>query len=489
MSEPNRLSTQVNRGVAWAGASQAIIAVADLISHAVVIALWVSAGDYGLAMIALPLYTMLDTAADLGVTSALIQRDDHTPERVSTVFWVNMIASSILFVALLGLGPLYGWFQGEPVVGWLLIAYGAKLLFQNVYAIPFALLKKELRFGEIAMMRAAAHVAESIARIGFAWAGYTVWCFTLAPLTRTLVFGVLMQWRNPFIPKLVFRWHEVRDYIRFGVRAAASQVLYQLYVNLDYAVVSYYFGKTANGIYALAYQIVLEPVRTITNVVNDVAFPAFARIRFDRDKLIDQFISFTRLNLLGVLPFLVVIALVVPELLAVAFDKEWTDAQLEVTADCTRVLCWVGILRALGFLGPPLLDALGRPHLTLRYMVVAAILVPGSFVLFAVLFPDLGPLSVALAWAIAYPLAFLLLAYLVKVSLKLPLGRYARATWGIVACVAIGFVVGVAAHQLTDHMGPGVRLAVTSGSSLGTMALLLAYWQDIHPRSMMRALK
>ena len=64
-------------------------------------------------------------------------------------------------MVLLVLGPLYGWLQDKPVVGWLLIAYGGKLLFQNVYAIPFALLRKELRFAEIAKARVVAHVAES----------------------------------------------------------------------------------------------------------------------------------------------------------------------------------------------------------------------------------------------------------------------------------------------------------------------------------------
>jgi len=36
-----RLSTKINRGVAWAGAAQAIIAIADLVSQVVVVALWV----------------------------------------------------------------------------------------------------------------------------------------------------------------------------------------------------------------------------------------------------------------------------------------------------------------------------------------------------------------------------------------------------------------------------------------------------------------
>src|SRR5262249_419428 len=107
--------------------AQAIIAVADLVSQVIVVALFVSSHDFGLAAGATGLYTLLDTAADFGVTSALIQRDDHTPDGVSTVFWFNLLVSSGLVVVLLGVGPLYGHIVDKPMVGWLLIAYGGKL--------------------------------------------------------------------------------------------------------------------------------------------------------------------------------------------------------------------------------------------------------------------------------------------------------------------------------------------------------------------------
>ncbi|HET9993158.1 MAG TPA: oligosaccharide flippase family protein, partial [Kofleriaceae bacterium] len=119
------LATKVSRGVAWAGAAQAIIAVADIISVFLVTAYWVPTSYLGIVGSVLPFYTALDYIADLGVSSALIQHDDHTPDRVSTVFWLNLLISAGLFVLLLGLGPLYAWFQHTRVVAWLLIAYGA----------------------------------------------------------------------------------------------------------------------------------------------------------------------------------------------------------------------------------------------------------------------------------------------------------------------------------------------------------------------------
>lgn len=491
VADSPRLSTRINRGVAWAAVAQAVIAIADLVSQVAVVALFVSSDDLGLAAGAMAFYTLLDTAADFGVTSALIQRDDHTPEAVSTVFWFNLLVASGLFALLLVLGPLYGRFQGKPIVGWLLIGYGGKLVFQNVYAIPFAMLRRELRYAEIAKARIAAHLCESVARIVFAALGYTVWCWTFAALTRGAVFGVIMQWRHRFVPRLVFQPREVIPYVRFGLRTAASQILYQLYTNLDYAVVLHVFGERANGIYTLAYFVVLEPVKTIANVVIDVAFPAFARLRSDREGLVKQLLQLTRLNLIVVLPFVVLILLVIPEFLRIFYSGgKWTADELALCGEAARILCIVGALRGLGFLGPPLLDGIGRPELTLRYMVSATVLVPAMFVIGALVLGDwLGFLSVAVAWAAGYPVAFAVLVYVVVRSIDLPVGPYLRASGGIFGCCAGGALAGLLMSLALAEMSDGVRMVAVGVTSLAITVALLAVWQGITPRSIAAALR
>ena len=491
VADEPRLNTRINRGVAWAAAAQSIIAIADLVSQVIVVALFVSTDELGVAGGAIAFYTLLDTAADFGVTSALIQRDDHSPETISTVFWFNVLVSTGLFLLLLVLGPLYGRFQSNPIVGSLLIAYGGKLLFQNVYAIPFAMLRRELRYAEIARARTAAHLCESVGRIVFAWLGYTVWCWTLAALIRGLVFGVVMQLRHRFVPMWVFRPREILPYVRFGLRTAASQMLYQLYTNLDYAVVLRVFGERANGIYTLAYFIVLEPVKTIANVVIDVAFPAFARLRSDPPALVRQFIQLTRLNLVAVLPFVVLILLVIPEFLRLFYSGgEWTRGELALCGDAARILCGVGMLRALGFLGPPLLDGIGHPERTLRYMISATIVVPGMFVVGALVLGDrLGFLSVAVAWAVSYPIAFLVLTYLVVHSIALPVGAYLRAAGGVVACCAGGGLAGLVMSWGLGHASDAVRMVAIGTTALAVTIALLATWQGMTPRSVKAALR
>ena len=490
MSESKRLDTHINRGVAWTAASQTIVAVADLISVLICMR-WMGEVKYGIVMMAVPLYSILDAISDLGGTSALIAHDDHTPERLSTLYWFNVLLSTGLFLLLLVAGPLYGWFQGQAVVGSLLIAYGGKLVVQNTYAVPLALLRKNLQFEEIAKIRTVAYLAESVTRVILAATGVEIWAYTLAALAKHLVFALLFLWRHPWFPKLVFRWSEIAHYIRYGLRSGASQVLYYTYTNLDYVVVGHYFGEAANGIYALAYWIVLEAVKTIANVVIDVALPTFARVRDDRERLIAQFIRLTRLNLIAVLPFVVLILLVVPEFLTLVYGGTKAPADLAVCAQAARILCLVGLLRALGFIGPPLLDGTGRPELTLRYMILATIAVPGCFILGANVLGDrLGLLSVAIAWAVGYPIAFAGLLWLIATTIDLPISRYGRATAGVFGCAAAGLALGLAADYLiVPHAHAGIRLAVIGAAALTGTFGALALFEHVTPRSIIASLR
>ena len=151
------------------------------------------------------------------------------------------------------------------------------------------------------------------------------------------------------------RLREAAAHVRFGLKTSASGILFHFYTNVDYQIVGYCFGAQANGFYRAAYELVLEPVRIISNVVAEVAFPVFSRLRANRGALIQQFEAFTRQNLVIVLPFLVMVFLC-PEAMIRIFlgGDRWVAA-----APAARILCAVGILRAMSFVVPPLLDGMG----------------------------------------------------------------------------------------------------------------------------------
>jgi O-antigen/teichoic acid export membrane protein len=191
------------------------------------------------------------------------------------------------------------------------------------------------------------------------------------------------------------------------------------------------------------------------------------------------------MNLVTVLPFVALVFLSAEDMIPVILGERWAAAALPA-----RILCLVGVLRALSFLGPPLLDGMGKPHLTLRYMTIAAITLTGLFVGCAqFLGPRLDYLSVAWAWALGYPVAFAALAYMTVAELDVPVRDFWRRIRGIPACVAIGTAAAYAASYTTRSLGHGLHLVVVAGTLIAVTFLLLGYTQGINPRAIKAALK
>lgn len=479
------LRGRIARGLAWVGSASAIVGVLDFIALILMLRYWISPSEYGIATLAVTLFPILDLATDMGLMSAVIHRDDHDRDTISTVFWLNLAMALGLLAVLAVVAPALGRLHGHPVVGAMLLVYGGKLVFQNVYAIPMALLRRELRFKELSVIRVVANVAEFGGKVGFAAAGFSVWAFVLGPLCRVVVTAVGVQLRHPWRPAFALHLRKAKEYVRYGWQTSASDVLFHFYTNVDYQIVGYFFGTAANGLYRAAHQLVLEPVRFLSNVVVEIAFPVFSRLREQRAQLIEQFLGFARLNLLVILPFTAIILLTPAEALRVFIGAEWSSA-----AAAAQILCFVAILRVLGFPMPPLLNGMGFPSLTLTYMIVAAVTLPAAYVGFATLLGgDLGYLSVALAWALGYPIAFLVLARLALGKLGLPVGDYLRAISKVAACAVLAAGTGAGVRWALEAASPTARFLAVAVTVFAVMWLALPRLAGIGPRTALQALR
>ncbi|HEY4242390.1 MAG TPA: lipopolysaccharide biosynthesis protein [Kofleriaceae bacterium] len=480
MSEQKR----INRGLAWIGVASSLVGLLDFLAILIILNTWITKTEYGIATECIWIFPILDQATDLGLSAAVIQRDDHDDTKISTVFWINFGIALAMFGAMCLVGPLVGKIYGYPIIGSMLIVYGTKLIWQNLYFIPQAMMKRELRFGELSVIRIIANLAEFAGKVGFAAAGFGIWCFVLGPMCRVFVTGIGSQICHPWRPKLRFAWAGARDYVTFGAKTSGSQILFYFYTNIDYAIVGYYFGATALGIYRMAYEIVLEPVRMISNVVVDVAFPAFAKLRHMRDKVIEQFVSFVRLNLVTVMTYSAIVFVSAADVVTVIFPK------YQGAAPAVRILCAVAVLRAVSFVIPPLLDGLGKPNRTFIYTLVAAVTLPLCYNLFAIFLGDrLDFLSVAVAWAVGYPVAFAVLILLAIYTLEWSPTAFLRAVLGIPLCTIAAAAAGFGVRELLPHATPALRLGLVTATILAVVLLLLAYTQGLSIAGALRAMK
>jgi hypothetical protein len=236
--------------------------------------------------------------------------------------------------------------------------------------------------------------------------------------------------------------------------------------------------------YRVAYEMVLYPINFVSNVVTQVAFPALARLRHSSSDLAAQFIKFSRQNLAVALPLLVLLVVAADELLATLFP------QVTGAAFAVRVLCVVGLLRAIDCLYLPLLDALGFAGRNFQLAGLAAVVLTSFDFLFVALLGDrLGFTAVAVGRTLGYPIVIAVHARLALGQLKMSGWSYVGHLLSLVLCGAAAVAPGMIVIALMPHAAPGIRLLAGGGLSLVTLAILLARIHGFGVRAIVRDLR
>jgi len=478
------IKRNIDRGVAWVGVATSLVALCDVVALALILRYWVDTESFGVVSAVVTVFPALTLAAELGLPAAVIQGKEPDDARLSTVYWLGFASGAAFYAAIYLTAPLIARAQGHAEITDLFRVSGLVLLIRPGYTTHRAIFRRQLRFKELSVIRMVANIVEFSVKIGAAAAGYGIWCFALAPLGRELTYTVAIPIWTKWRPRLICRPRSAGSDIRFGLRTSASEIFYQAYSNLDYQVVSAFFGSAALGLYRAAYELVIEPVRFVSEVVTVVAFPTFARLRHDGAAVIEQFIQFTRQNLIVVLTMVALIVVAAGDLLTVLIGPQYAAA-----ATAARILAVVGAFRALSHLGPPLLDGLGRPDLTLRYQITATIVLSTFYVVFATVLGKLGFLSVAIAWAAGYPIAFAVLLAMVFAQMRLPAGMLWRRIRRLVLLIATAAAAGGAAHVALLGHGAGLRLGVSTAVVIGGGLALLIAFGELSPRAIIRTLR
>lgn len=426
-------SVTIRRGLKWVGIASGAVGALDAITNVIVLWLWVSPAELGIATMASALFPILDRLGTLGLGQAAVRAPDDR-RTMSSIAWLGMLAALATSGVLIAVAAPIGSAFDHPVVGALLAAYGAKLVMASLQLVPEALLKRELRFRPLSVVRMVAQIVESCAKIGAAAIGLHVWCFAVAPLANALVTLIGVQIIHPWRPAWTFDARAAFKAARFGLQVSIGEMLYFAYTSLDYVVIGRVFGDAAVGAYRLAYELVLDIVRMISMVTGEVAFAAFARL--PREQAGALLVRMTRQNLLVIAPLLVGIGVGAGDWLSLLYPPLGPGA-----ATAAQILCAVGALRAASFVLPPMLAGLGHPRDGLIYNAFAAITMPAAFVVGSQVADTY--LGVAWAWAIAYPFAFALVLWFALRRTSLSLVTYAKGITRVVGCALASLAVAL----------------------------------------------
>lgn len=437
---PAELKRKSVRGGAVTLVAQAAGVLIHLTST-VVLARLLGPEEYGVMAMVLAVTAFAGLFRDLGLSSATIQRDKLSHDQLSTLFWINVAAGTVLTLLVAAAAPLVAWFYQRPELSAVTLVLSLKFLIGSFSTQQSALLTRQMRFGRKAAATLSGSGVTLVLAVLLALNGFSYWSLVWGGLAGAVVTTLLLNGLSGWRPGWPVRGAGVRSMLKYGANLTGFELVNYFHRNLDNILIGRFWGADALGLYSRAYQLLMFPIQNLRGPLNAVAFPAMSRLQKQPELFRAYYRRVTALLAFATMPLTTFLLVTSATLIELALGPRWLGV-----VPLFAVLAITGFIQPVASLRGLVLLSTGQGRRYRNWGILNAICVSLGFGVGIAW----GPMGVAVAYA------------LVSYAILYPSLRYAFHGTPL---------------QTRDFFGPVARPALASlVAGLGTFFLKQGFW-------------
>lgn len=424
--------------------------------------------DFGLLGMITPFIIFAEAFTDLGISQAIIQKQDTTKDQLSSLYWLNIIAGTIIFFLMQAIVPLVVTLYQEPRLAPLLMLVSLSLLISPAGQQFRMLLQKNLKFQTLATIDvfsafSAFAIGVLSALQGLGALALAIGVITNSLVKATLLFGV--GWSNErWRPRLHFRFSDIRSYLRFGLYLMGERIVNYFSVNIDNLVIGYFLGPVALGYYTFSYQFIIMPYTKLNPIITNVAFPIFAQHQDDNALLSKSYLQGIKLIALINFPIAVGILITAPLFVPILFGSEWLPAIIFM-----QIMAPLGIIEAISNPSGIIYLTKGRTDIPF-FLNIGLLLTRSCIFLYTVSF---GAVAVSISYLLFSFIMIFPLQFFIKKLIQLEVTLFfIKLVIPLLYAVIMG-VLGNLIIIITSSYGSALQLFIVVFSSLFIYIILL----------------
>jgi O-antigen/teichoic acid export membrane protein len=351
---------RLRAGSAWALASVAVTLAAAFV-RTIVTARFLGPAEIGLIGIAMLALGVIEAIASSGIDTALVAERGDVQPYLDPAFTIQAIRGVAVCALLWLAAPVLAWAFHNARAAAVIRCIGTIAILRGLANPAVVEVTRRLDFQRVFWWTLPEVLASLFLTIVLLNARRDVWAVVMATILGQAIGTAASYGLAPRVTRLVFDRQRMAALLRFGRFVSGSRALMYFSVTMDATVVGMTMGTEVLGLYQLAMRVAELPVVTFTRALGQIALPAFSGLQRDAAALTSAWRNLL-LWLVGVNGTLAVGIVAFAEVAApTLLGDRWLAA-----VPLIRILAVAMIFRAVIVLVGQLLDAVGRPALTLR---------------------------------------------------------------------------------------------------------------------------
>lgn len=386
------LKAQALRGGMVNVVSQCLGTLVQVLGSAILARLILPA-DYGLLAMAGSAIALAAMLNNLGLTTPTVQRASITPEQVSTLFFLNVLGGTILYLIACLAAPLFAnLFEDNRIIP-VMALLGLSIPISAATAQFNAVLMRNMRWLTIQTINLSAQALGVLAAVMLAWlAGWGVYALVAQGLVVASVVLILSCFLSPWKPSIDFNLRSVRSEIAMGIDVFLFNILNYAHRQADNIIIGNKWGAIELGLYSRGYNLMSQISGITGGPLTNALIPALSRVADDSYRWRIAFLNSASIVSVCAGGLFVMLWAARSPLISILYGPSW-----EGVTEIFGFLALAGLSTAVCSPFSWAFVTLGRTRVQLYWIVIASPILVMSFWLGS----STGGLGVARAYATA----------------------------------------------------------------------------------------
>lgn len=404
------------------------------------------------------------TISQSGAAQGIIAIPKLDKEHVAAAQFLSTLISLTIAAVIIVSAPAIQAFYHYPNLKMAFIIAGLFVPLMSLPAVDIAMAQKELQFSRLAFVQTGGVVLAASTSLALAHFGQgLIALFALQGLVGPYNFLLFRFYRrSPGFGKTT--WQHIADVWRIGMHLSLGSLTSVIWLNVPQLIMGKLVTVEEMGLYVYSYRIVQLVYTQLSNMVNTVVYPSFARYRSDPIAIGRSFLQTVRFTYFCLMLPLIALAAAPTSFMRVYGGGKWAAAD-----GILFYLIVAQMVIALAANVFPTFMAMGRPQVAWQWNLFITVVQTAAIVLTA----HWGILAVIKGLAVsscAMPLA----VYWLSRATKFPFIDYWRNMAFLIGFIPPSMALGAGLQYLLGHAPVTVRFGVSAASATLLYVILVA---------------
>lgn len=320
----------------------------------VVLARLLSPSDYGVIGIVRVYISISMLLITGGFSTALIQKKEIDEDHLSSIFYIYMAITIILYVALFFAAPFIATFYGNEIYRPVLRVLGIAMFPGVVNSIQNAVVDRQLEFKMYFKRTLITLVLGGITGLVMAYYGYGVWALVGMQLVNRFSTTIILWFYVRWHPKFVFSFSKSKELFVYGYKLLISNVITTIYNNMYTLVIGKVYDANTLGLYSKGNHYPSFIMNAVDGSIASVMLPTLSARQDDKKALKNAMRRAISSSSFLLIPMLIGLAIVAKPMIEILLGEKWLMCVPFLQLSCFAYIFWpmqttnVRALQALG---------------------------------------------------------------------------------------------------------------------------------------------